>query len=171
MEITTTSNKPFGRTALDIVGLLPLSENGNIYILTLQDDLTKFSQGYAVPNHDARTIADKLVKQFICKFGTPNQILTDQGKDFTSELLKEICKPFKIKKIQISAYHPQSNGALERSHATLADYLKHYIRLDQTDWDDWLELCMFSYNTTVHSSTKFTPYQLVLVIRRKFPLN
>lgn len=66
MVITTTSNKPFQRIALDIVGPLSLTESGNKYILTLQDDLTKFSQAYAIPQHDAITIAKNLTTKFIC---------------------------------------------------------------------------------------------------------
>jgi His(2)-Cys(2) zinc finger./Integrase core domain. len=169
MQITTTSSKPFERLALDVVGPLPLSESGNKYILTLQDDLTKFSQAYAIPNHEASTIAVKLTSDFICKFGIPNSILTDQGRDFTSTLLKDIAKLFKIKQIQTTAYHPQTNGALERSHITLVDYLKHYVNPDQTDWDKWLDPAMFAYNTTIHSSTNYTPYELVFGNKPELP--
>lgn len=65
MEITTTSNTPFERISLDIVGKLPLTENENEYILTLQDDLTKISQAYAIPNHTAETIVKTFVQKFI----------------------------------------------------------------------------------------------------------
>lgn len=169
MEITSTSTLPFERIALDIVGPLPLTENGNRFILTLQDDLTKYSLGFPCKNHEARTIADKLVNHFICKFGIPMQILTDQGKDFTSTLLKEVARLFRIKQIQTSAYRPQSNGALERSHATLADYLKHYILTKQTDWDEWIHIAMFSYNTSVHAATKYTPHELVFGNKPELP--
>lgn len=169
MEITSTSTKAFQKIALDIVGPLPLSENGNKYILTLQDDLTKFSQAYPLPKHDAETIADCFVRNFICKFGIPEILLTDQGADFTSNLIKEISKLFKIKKINTSAYHPQSNGALERSHSTLADYLKHYVNEDQTNWDKWIDFAMFSYNTSVHTSTQFTPFELIFGFKANLP--
>ena len=83
MVITTTSEAPFEKIFLDIVGPLPLTENGNKFILTLQDDLTKYSQAYPIPNHEAETIAQRLVHEFICKHGIPSMIVTDQGKDFT----------------------------------------------------------------------------------------
>ena len=169
MEITTTSSSPMEKIFLDIVGPLPLSENGNKYILTLQDDLSKYSQAYAIPNHEAITIANKLVENFICKFGIPKYILTDQGKDFMSNLLNEVSKLFKIKQINCTAYHPQSNGALERSHQTLADYLKHYTNKDQSDWDKWLDFAMFSYNTTIHTTTKFTPHELLFGVKPNIP--
>ncbi|KAJ8938054.1 hypothetical protein NQ314_011621 [Rhamnusium bicolor] len=113
IEITTTSTTPLEKIFLDIVGPLPLTENGNKFIITLQDDLTKYSQAYAVPNHETITIAQKFFENFICKFGIPNYIVTDQGKDFTSKLLSEVTKLFKIKQINRTAYHPQSNGALK----------------------------------------------------------
>lgn len=169
MEITSTSTEAFQKVSLDIVGPLPVTENGNKYILTLQDDLTKFSQAYALRQHDAETIADCFIRNFICKFGSPSIILTDQGADFTSNLIKEIAKLFKMKKINTSAYHPQSNGALERSHSTLIDYLKHYVNNEQSNWDQWLDFAMFSYNTSVHTSTKFTPFELVFGIKPSLP--
>lgn len=67
----------------------------------------------------------------------------------------------KIEKIQTTAYYPESNGALERSHRTLAKYLRHYINTDQTDWDEWIPYAMFTYNTTPHTATGFTPFELI----------
>lgn len=112
-------------------------------------------------NHESATIADYFTKNFICNFGIPHKILTDQGTDFCSSLFKDVAKLFKIQKLQTTAYHPQTNGALERSHATLADYLKHYITPEQIDWDDWLPFAIFSYNATPHSATNFCPHELV----------
>jgi len=89
------------------------------------------------------------------------KILTDQGTNFTSEMFKNTCKLLQIKKIQTSAYHPESNGALEKSHRTLAEYFTHYINNDRTDWDEWLPYAMFTYNTTSHTATGFTPFELI----------
>lgn len=126
----------------------------------MQDDLTKFSYAKPVPNHKAITIADTLLK-FLTTFGIPESILSDQGSDFTSDLIKELNRLFKIKKIFSSPYHPQTNGALERSHLTLKEYLKHNINQNQNDWDEYVELAMFTYNTHNHKSTGFTPFELV----------
>lgn len=160
MEITTTSERPFQRIAVDIVGPLPLTEEGNKFIITLQDDLTKFSYAKAIPNHEASTIACKLVT-FITLFGIPEAILSDQGSDFTSTVIKELNKLFKIRHVLSTPYHPQTNGALERSYLTLKDYLKHYINQNQNNWDQYVELAMFTYNTHVHKSTNFTPFELI----------
>ena len=169
MQITDTSSCPFEKIFLDIVGPLTLTENGNKYILTLQDDLSKYSLAIPIQNAETETVAKKFVEYFISKFGIPKSLVTDQGTNFTSKLFQDLCKLFKITKLQTSAYHPQSNGALERSHQTLKDYLRHFIKPTQTDWDEWVHLAIFSYNTSVHSSTKLTPFELIFGKQAEIP--
>lgn len=160
MEITTTASLPFERLAFDVVGPLPLTASGNRFIITGQDDLTKYSFAFPTANHEAQTIAITLV-DFFLKFGIPQSYLTDQGPDFMSKLMKELTTLLKTKHLSTSPYHPQTNGALERSHLTLKDYLKHYIREKQDDWDEYISTAMFSYNSLVHKSTNYTPYELL----------
>ena len=81
---------------MDIVGSLPETKSGNLYILTIQDNFTKYSLAIPLPNHQASTIADAFVKKFICIFGSPKGVLTDQGRDFLSNLLKRLAKRFRI---------------------------------------------------------------------------
>ncbi|EFA04804.1 Retrovirus-related Pol polyprotein from transposon 412-like Protein [Tribolium castaneum] len=168
MEITTTSTRPFQRLGLDIVGPLPITENGNKFVLTIQDDLTKYSFAKAIRNHEAPTIANEFL-DFIMIFGLPETILTDNGTDFTSNLVKELNKLFKIKHILSSPYHPMTNGALERSHSTLKDYLKHYINNTQNNWDEFIATAMFAYNTHIHTATHFTPYELLFGHKATIP--
>ena len=169
LEITTTSKSSFEKIFLDIVGPLYDTECENRFILTLQDDLTKYSQAYPLKNHTAETVADVFVREFVCKFGSPRCIITDQGTEFTAKLFDNVAKILKIKKYHATAYHPQSNGALERSHQTLADYLKHYVEKYKTSWDQWVDFAMFSYNTAPHSVTKFSPYELVFGCKPNLP--
>ena len=74
-----------------------------------------------------------------------------------------------IRKYSTTAYHPQSNGALERSHQGLVDYIKHYTEQYKTTWDKWIDFAIFSYNTTPHTVTKFTPYELVFGRKSNLP--
>jgi len=146
--ITDTLTRPFEKCALDIVGPLTVTTNGNKYILTFQDSLTKLSKAILLANQETVTVAKEFVTKIMFEHGMPEKILTDQSTNFTNEMFKNTCKLLKIEKIQISAYHLEFNGALERSHRTLAEYLSHYINSDQTDWDEWLSYAMFTYNTT-----------------------
>jgi transposase InsO family protein len=100
------------------------------------------------------------VKEIILKFGIPQVLLTDQGANFLSELFTNVCKLLKIKKIKTTAYHPQSNGALERTHRVLIEYLRCYIAEDQSNWDCWLPYATFVFNTTPHTATGYTPHEL-----------
>ncbi|KAM0730356.1 Retrovirus-related Pol polyprotein from transposon 412 [Formica fusca] len=159
--ITDTPTNPFEKCALDIVGPLTITTNGNKYLLTFQDNLTKFSKAIPIPNQEANTVSKEFVTKIVLEHGIPEKILTDQDTNFLSEIFKNTCKLLKINKIQTTAYYPESNGALERSHRTLAEYVRHYINDDQTDWDEWIPFAMFTYNTTPHTATGYTPFELV----------
>lgn len=169
MEITTTASRPFEKCCLDIVGPLCESSSRNKYILTFQDDLSKFIAAVPIPQQDAQTVAREFVRNIVLKFGAPAQILTDQGSNFLSNLFKSVCKLLRIKKIQTTAFRPESNGGLERSHRVLAEYLRHYVREDQSDWDEWIPYAVYVYNTTVHTATQFTPFELVYGFKSEAP--
>jgi hypothetical protein len=89
-EIKTTARHPFERCALDIVGPLTETTSGNKYVLTFQDDLSKFLLAMPVSQQDAETIARELVLNVVLKFGAPAQILTDQGSNFLSDVKKHV---------------------------------------------------------------------------------
>jgi transposase InsO family protein len=161
MVVTSTANKPFEKIFLDIVGPLETSTEGNTYILTMQDDLTKFSSAVPLVDHTANSIAKAFVENFVCLHGIPESIVTDQGQDVLSKIFTACCKLLQIDKIKTTAYHPQSNGAFERSHRTLAEYLRHFVNNKQQNWDQYLAYSMFVYNSSVHSTTGFQPYELV----------
>ncbi|KAL4136303.1 hypothetical protein QTP88_007851 [Uroleucon formosanum] len=170
MLITSTSSEPFEKIFLDIVGPLVTTLSGNTYILTLQDDLTKYSMGIALPNHQANTIAEAFVTNFVCTHGIPQTILTDQGTDFLSKIFTEVCKLLQINKINTSPFHPQTNGSLERSHRTLTEYLRHYVDKKLNNWDEYLPYAFFVYSSTEHTSTGYQPYSLLFGRRLEIPI-
>lgn len=161
MMITTTASRPFEKIYMDIVGPLTKSYNGNVFILTLQDDLSKFAWAAPMPNHEANTVAKFFVTQFVCLHGLPQSLVTDCGTEFLSKVFKEVCQLLKIKQTSTSPYHPQSNGSLERSHRTLVEYLRSFVNKDPQNWDTHVPFAMFCHNSTTHTSTKYQPYQLV----------
>jgi len=156
MVVTSTAAKPFEKIFLDIVGPLETTTEGNSYILTMQDDLTKFSAAVPLVNHTANSIAKAFVENFVCQHGIPDSLVTDQGQDFLSKIFTACCKLLQIDKIKTTAYHPQSNGALERSHRTLAEYLRHFVDEKKQNWDQYLPYSMFVYNSSVHSTTGYS---------------
>lgn len=111
---------PMERVAIDIMGPLPMSKRGNKFVLVVTDYFTKWAEAYALPNQEAVTCADVLVKEFFCRFGVPYSIHSDQGRNFESGLFQEVCKLLDINKTKTTAYHPQSDGLVERLNRTLA---------------------------------------------------
>lgn len=97
MVITTTANRAFEKIFLDIVGPLPRLHNGNAFILTLQDDLTKFAWATPMENHEVSTVAHHFVTQFVCLHGIPQSLVTDCGTEFLSKVFKEVCRLLKIR--------------------------------------------------------------------------
>lgn len=169
LRITTTAVKSFEKVALDIVGPLPLSNYGNSFLLTLQDNLTKFSMAIPLRDQKAVTVSRKFVEEYMCIFGLPESILTDQGTNFMSSVFKNMCKLLRIKKINTTAYHPESNGALENTHKTLVEYLRHFVNESSSDWDEWIKFAIFTFNTTPHTSTGYMPYELVFGFKPTIP--
>ena len=124
MVIADTPTTAFEKISMDIAGPLPETKSGKLYILTIHDNFTKYSLAIPLPNHQASTIADAFVKKLICIFGSPKGVLTDQGRDFLSNLLQRLVKRFRIEQFRTTAFYPQSNGSSERSHHVLGKYLK-----------------------------------------------
>lgn len=135
----------------------------------MQDAFSKFCMAAAIPDQLTSTIADAFVKRYISIFGSPKYILTDRGANFMSSLMKDVSKRFRIKNCNSTAYHHETVGSLERSHAVLAEYLKQYTNKNKGDWDEFLELSMFSFNTSVHTGTRYTPYEWVFGTEARVP--
>ena len=160
LQVTDTQEFPWNKLALDIVGPLEVTSEKNKYILSCQDNLSKYLIAVPLESQTAEEIAEKLVKFIILVYGIPSIILTDQGTNFCSDIFKRLCTLLKIERVQTTAYHPQSNGALERAHATLINYLRCYVNSKQ-EWDQLLPFACFSYNTSPHSITGYTPYEVL----------
>ena len=152
---------PMEITALDIVGPLPLTIYGNKYILVFCDYLTKWPEAVAIPDQKAETVARVFVEKIIFNYGAPKKLITDQGTNFMSDLMKCICDIFDIIKLNTSPYHPQTDGLVERFNGTLLNMLASYSSSNQTDWDIHIPSCLFAYRTAVHPATKETPFFLM----------
>jgi len=160
MLITDTPYSAFEKVSMNIVGPLPATSQQNSYILKIQDHLTKFSLAIPLKSSTAINVADAFLEFFICTFGALKAILTDNSSNFMSNIIKRFARKFKIKQFNTTAFYPQANGALERSHLVLVEFLKQFV--DRfIEWDKLLRYAAFSYNTSTHETTGYTPYELV----------
>jgi hypothetical protein len=121
------------------------------------------------PQHDAETVTEAFVLNIVLKFAVPAKILTDQGSDFLSSFFKNMCKLLRIRKMQTTASHPESNVGLERSHRVVAEYLQHYMCKDQDNWDEFVPYAFYMYNTTTYTVTECTPFILVYGFKSAMP--
>lgn len=153
---------PMEKVAMDVLGPLPTTDKGNKYVLVICDEFTKWTEAIAMPNQEAQTIARAFVNEFVCRFGTPLQLHTDQGRNFESTLLKQVCELFHIHKTRTTSFRPQSNGTVERFNRTLTNMLASYCHDDQTAWDKYLPQVMMAYRATNHSTISVTPNMMVL---------
>jgi len=139
----------------------PTSQRGNKYIITLTDVLSKFVIAKAVRDNSAQTAVRFLKDDVITKFGTPRCILTDNGTHFTSSLMNELIKQIGATHLYSTPYHPQTNGQIERYNSTMDAKIAALSNLRKTNWDDQLAFVTFDYNTSIHSSTKKIPFEMM----------
>ncbi|CAC5369855.1 unnamed protein product [Mytilus coruscus] len=153
--------EPMERVAIDILGPLPLTKRQNRYVLVLCDCFSKWTEAYAIPDQESLTIARTIVNEFICRFGSPLQLHSDQGRSFEAKLFQDLCDLLKIDKTKSTSQHPQSNGSVERFNRTLLSMLTFYCQNDQRNWDEILPQVMMAYRSSVHASTGQTPNMMM----------
>jgi transposase InsO family protein len=162
---------PMQIVVTDIVGPFPESDQGNTYILVAADYFTRWVEAYAIPNQEATTVANKLVDEMFCRFAIPEQLHSDQGRQFESELVQEVSRILQIHKTRTTPYHPQSDGLVERFNRTLLSMLATTVRGHPWDWENHLRKLCMAYNTSVHPSTGFTPFQLMFGRQARLPMD
>ena len=162
---------PMERIAVDITGPLPVTASGNRYILVAMDYFTKWPEAYAIPNQEATTVARKLVDEFFTRFGMPNELHSDQGRNFESAVFKECCSLMGVRKTRTTALHPESDGMVERFNATLGQQLAKFCRDNQACWDEKLPLMLMAYRSAEHEATGYTPARLMSGRELRLPID
>ena len=161
---------PFEKVAIDMIGPLPRTKRGNRYALVLVDYATRYPEVVAVPSMEAARIADELFTIF-SRVGVPANLLSDQGTNFTSKLMEEVCQLLGIKKLKTTPYHPQANGLVERFNGTLKAMLKKLSADEPDAWDRYLPYLLFAYREVPQASTGFSPFELLYGRQVRGPLD
>lgn len=159
-----TVGAPLERVAMDILGPLPETERGNKYVLVVGDYFTKWIESYPLPNQEAETVARVLVEEFICRYGIPKELHSDQGRNFESKLMAEMCKMLGIKKTRTCPLHPRGDGFIERFNRSLLSMVCSLLDpdSDQKDWDERIPFAMLAYRSAVQESTGESPTMMML---------
>ncbi|XP_043981200.1 uncharacterized protein LOC122835850 [Gambusia affinis] len=151
---------PFERLGMDIVGPLERSKSGYRYMLVITDYATKYPEVFPLKTIKARAVAFSLVQHF-SRVGIPCEIVTDQGTNFMSTLLKQVYQLLGIKGVRTTPYHPQTDGLTERFNQTLKQMLRKFVDETGSDWDQWLPYLLFAYREVPQASTGFSPFELL----------
>lgn len=150
---------PFSRIAMDVVGPLERSNAGHKYILVICDYATRYPEAFPLKIKTCQ-IVNCLIQMF-SRVGIPKEIITDQGTNFTSSLLKEVYSMLGIQGVKTSPYHPQTDGLVERFNKTLKSMLRKFVNDSGSDWNQWLPFLLFAYREVPQASTGFSPFQLL----------
>jgi len=169
----TLEPKPFSRIYVDIVGPLPSDSYGDravSHLVTMMDGFTKWAEAIPVSDTSAERVAQTVFNHWVSRYGVPDQIHSDQGTQFTSDLFKKLMEMLGILHTTTPAYNPRSNK-VERLPQVLGDIL----RSDQTGptekWVANLPLALFAYRTTISNVTCVTPFQAIFGVNSKVPLD
>ncbi|KAG1443230.1 hypothetical protein G6F56_010751 [Rhizopus delemar] len=164
------SVKPFDRIALDVKHV-QTSRSGYRYIIAGIDYLTKYVEARAIRFQTASEIALFLYEDIICRHGCPTIIVSDNGKPFVSDLIRQVCWNYSIIHKTTTPYNPQSNGLIERFNRTLGQILQKRTDTEKEDWDLYLPATLFAYRTIKQASTKQSPFFMVYGYEPKTPFD
>ena len=143
----------------DFITKLPLAQ-GYDSILVVVDQLTKMV--HFIPTTE-KTSAERLARLFrdnVWKLhGLLESIISDRGPQFAVGLMRELNRMLGIESKLSTAFHPQTDGQMERVNQELEQYLRMFIDYRQEQWPDWLGMAEFTYNNKAHSSTKTSPFK------------
>ena len=152
---------------------LPLEPSkGNIEnVLVITDHFTRYTLVYPSKTQTAQATARILWDNFICHYEFPEKFISDQDRNFESDLIKELYKIAGVKKLHTTPYHPQGNGQCERFNSTLCNMLGTLSEEEKSDWKSYLGCMTHAYNCTKHASTTYSPYFLMFGRHPRLPID
>lgn len=162
-------SEPFERVIIDTVGPLPKTRRGNQYLLTIMCASTRYPEAYPLKRIDAKTITRCLLHLF-SSVGIPKTLQCDRASSFTSELMTQVLGMLNINQRLSSAYHPQSQGCLERFHQTFKSMLRKYCVETEQDWDENVSLLLFALRECPQESLGYSPFELLYGRQVRGPL-
>ncbi|CAF1423056.1 unnamed protein product [Rotaria sordida] len=162
---------PFLLIGIDYCGPLKTTPRENQYVLVINDYFTRHIIAIALPNCTAETTAQALFNEYFCKYGIPSTILSDQGPHFQNQLMQNIRKLIGYNHIYSTPYHPQTNGVVERFNSTFIPQISKLQDTEDNNWDEYLQAVVFAYNSGVHKTTKYSPYELVYGRPPRLPIS
>jgi Integrase zinc binding domain/Integrase core domain len=159
--LSTPVNTLFAKVGLDLMGPFPITEDGNKHVLNVICWFTKYIISVPVPDAKARTLAHALLTKVYLIYGGCTTLISDQATTFTAEFFREFCQMLYVNKHFATPHWSQGNAATERSFRTYQNILAKYLAKTDRNFDQFLPFATFCYNTTMHTTTRESPYFLM----------
>ncbi|KAL5020815.1 hypothetical protein ScPMuIL_002102 [Solemya velum] len=163
------TTQPLELVCMDFLQVEPSS--GYEHLLVITDHFTKFARVIPTKNETALTTARVLYDNFITIYGFPQRLHSDQGPNFESKVIKELCKICNVEKSRTTCYHAMGNGACERMNRTLLKLLGTLENEQKGSWKKHLPTLVHYYNCTPHETTGYSPYKLMFGRDPKLPID
>jgi len=152
--------KPWQHISVNFIIKLPMSK-GYDSILVVYDRFLEMSHFVATTEKTMAEGLARLFRDYMWKLhGLPESVISDRGPQFAAGLTKELNKMLGIETKLSMAYHPQTDGQIERINQKLEQYLRMYVNYKQNNWTEWLVMAEFAFNNKMYTATKMSPFQV-----------
>ena len=168
--VSVKTTQPLEMLCIDFLSL-ETSKGGYENILVMTDHFSKFAQAFPTRNQLATTVAKVLFDNFVVHYGVPLRLHSDQGRNFESKVIKELCHLLGMTKSRTTPYHPPGNGEVERFNQTLLNMLGTMTGEEKSRWKDHVATMVWAYNCTKHESTGFSPHYLMFGREPQLPVD
>jgi len=152
------ATEPLTDLSVDIFGPIPATKAGSRFILVITDRFSKLTKCVALRRITEISVASAIIDAWVAFYGAPDRILSDQEPQFMSNFFNAVMKVLGTETVRTTAYHPQTNGKVERYNRTMATHLGHYVTDDPRRGDDLLPVLTMAYNSQPHRSTGIAPF-------------
>ena len=171
LEIYPSQLLPFHTISMDIMGPFPVTEEGFRYILVFIDYLSRYTELCPIKEKSSIAVAESLRHRIITRHSCPKVLISDNAKEFTSDVIQNLCKAYGINKCQVLPYRPSSNGLVERANKSIISILRTVITPKTVDWHLVLDDVQMTLNNSVNESVGESPHYLLYGYDGRMPHN
>ena len=161
LQIYPSTLLPFHTVSMDLLGPLPTTNEGFKYVLVFVDFLTRYAELVPIKDRTAVSIAEALRHRVITRHSCPRILVSDNAREFVSEIFKNLCNFYDISKVEIVAHKPSSNGLVERTNKKIVEVLRTLITPTTSDWHLILDDIQLTLNNSVNDSVGDSPHYLL----------